>query len=540
MKEEIVIDEEGTNHGSPFEYIWTDKNVRNHPSIGSILNKIDTDKLRNDKSWSEHVFDGEISGSEWADMIDAMKQSDICELKLRDVNIDNKIALSTYFTDKEGKAYVVFRGTAAGEWEDNFQAACVTETMQQQRALDYINSIDAENITVVGHSKGGNKAKYVALLSDKVDRCVSFDGQGFSRLFMDKYEDLIEANKDKITCYALDKDFVNILLYDVYNQKYYIKGHGVSDFLQNHSPNSFFNFYYDGSGKALFYNFEQCKQDETMAALHSFVNYVDSTVPAEDRDELFSFLGTIAAMKMGKDKNEGYTKDYKEDALMKFITKPENADELGLLLAYILEYEEYNNGFTDLISEFLGLSDITGWLFRGIDKLLGYEDSLKNLIENRDAIIKLLKLFRAPKNIIDQINNVGDAYDKAKYEIKPVTTQNTADYDPTSNNNVRDYTQTTRDMLLKLTDEVTNEKPYDVTKWDIWYRMEDWFGLLSIDHYKNNIDDYFKKVIDINGTSHNQMQQIFNNIDATVNNYKNKLKAEVSNLKALSNYILDL
>jgi hypothetical protein len=474
-------------------------------------------------------------------MIDAMKQSDICELKLQDVNIDNKLALSTYFTDKEGKAYVVFRGTAAGEWEDNFQAACVAETTQQQRALDYINSIDAENITVVGHSKGGNKAKYVALLSDKVDRCVSFDGQGFSRLFMDKYEDLIEANKDKITCYALDQDFVNILLYDIYNEKHYIKGNGVSDFLQNHSPNSFFRFYYDKDGNINYY-FNDSKQAESMEILHSFVNYVDSTVPKGKREELFSFLGSLAAKKMGKDPDEGYAKDYPEDELIKCLTDPKNADELGLLLAYILEYEDYEDGITDAVFEIMdsmGMNDITYWL-RKAEKYIGTENILKYLLKHRDKLIVVLKICGAPDEILYLIYNAGKAYDGVKDDVKPVTTKNTADYNPASNNNIRDYTQMTRDMLLKLTDEVTNEKPYDVTKWDIWYRMEDWFGLLSIDHYKNNIDDYYKKVIDINGTSHNQMQQIFNNIDATVNNYKNMLKAEVSNLKALSNYILDL
>jgi len=103
-------------------------------------------------------------------MIDAMKSSDICELKLRNVERDELNALSTYFTDKEGNAYVVFRGTSSGEWKDNFLGGCLSDTDQQKKALDYINSIDAEHITVVGHSKGGNKAKYVALLSDKVDR----------------------------------------------------------------------------------------------------------------------------------------------------------------------------------------------------------------------------------------------------------------------------------------------------------------------------------------------------------------------------------
>lgn len=36
-----------------------------------------------------------------------------------------------------------------------------------------------DSITVTGHSKGGNKAQYVTVLSDKVDRCISMDGQGF-------------------------------------------------------------------------------------------------------------------------------------------------------------------------------------------------------------------------------------------------------------------------------------------------------------------------------------------------------------------------
>lgn len=541
MKKEIVTDKIGINHGGPFEDVWIEDNIKRSTTIGSILKRIDTNKLRTNKDWSEHIFDGEISGSEWADMIDVMKQSDICELTLRDVNIDEKKALSTYFTDKDGNAYVVFRGTSAGEWEDNFEAAYVTETIQQQRALDYINSIDAEHITVVGHSKGGNKAKYVALLSDKVDCCVSFDGQGFSRLFLDKYEDLIKKNKYKITCYALDNDFVNILLYDIYKNKHYIKGNGISSFWQNHSPNSFFYFYYNNIGKAIFYNFEEVKQAESMSILHSFVNYVDSTVPKEDREQLFAFLGTTVAMAKGK-KPPTYTDEYSKKDLMEYLTAPENADELGLLLAYILEYEEYDDRITKAIFEILDSmgKDYLAYLLRKLDKCIGNENILKFVLKNRDKVIWLLKISNAPDDIITLIGNAGDAYDAVKDDIRSVSTKNITDYNATSNNNVRDYTKVTRDMLLNLTNEVTNEKPYNVTKWDLLYQAEDWFGLLSIDNYRNNIDEYFRRVIDINNISHSQMQQIFSSIDSTVNNYKNKMKTEVSNLKTLSNYILNL
>ena len=46
--------------------------------------------------------------------------------------------------------------------------------------------------------KGGNKAQYVGILSDKVDRVLSLDGQGFSKEFVEKYQDLIDKNRHKI------------------------------------------------------------------------------------------------------------------------------------------------------------------------------------------------------------------------------------------------------------------------------------------------------------------------------------------------------
>jgi len=539
MKSEAIYNNGVKVSDSPFENVWTDKMAKNHTTINSILKNIDTDALRNNEYLKDYKFDGEISGSEWADMIDGMKKTDIGELSLQDINMDDKKSLSAYFTDKEGNAYVVFRGTSSGEWKDNFEGAFVTDTEQQQRALDYINSIDADHITVVGHSKGGNKAKYVALLSDKIDRCVAFDGQGFSQLFMEKYQDLIEANKHKITCYALDEDFVNILLYDIYHVKNYIKGNGVSSFEQNHSPNSFFHFSYDADGNVVNYNFVKTEQAEYMVKLHSFINYVAATVPEEDRDSLFSFLGNIVAMAMGK-KPPNYTEKYTKEEIIEYLTAEENADELGLLLAYIIEYEEYDDGISEAVFEImdgLGMQDITKWI-RLVEKWVGTENILKFLLKHPDKVIWILKKLDAPDYIITLISNVAIAYEDRK--VSEVTAANIVEYDVTANDNIRDYTQKTRDKLLKLTDEVANEKPYDVSKWDVWYRIEDWFGHLSIDNYQNKIDEYYREVIDINGTSNHQMQQIFSNIDSTVFGYKNNIENEIQELKILSNKILNL
>ena len=121
-----------------------------------------------------------------------------------------------------------------------------------------------------------------------------------------------------------------------------------------------------------------------------------------------------------------------------------------------------------------------------------------------------------------------------------MTQKRTADYNMNANDSVRDYSQEKRDILLRLTDDVANEKPYDIGKWDIWYRFEDWFGLLNIDRYKNNINRYYEKVIDINGTSRKQMIQIFDEVDHVVRIYKNTMRGEIDKLNTISNKILSL
>ena len=79
------------------------------------------------------------------------------------------------------------------------------------------------DITVCGHSTGGNQAQYVTIAYEKnqgknylqnndIDRCVSFDGQGFSNEFINKYKEDIEKKSDKIICYEPTVSFVGSLL----------------------------------------------------------------------------------------------------------------------------------------------------------------------------------------------------------------------------------------------------------------------------------------------------------------------------------------
>ena len=65
---------------------------------------------------------------------------------------------------------VIFRGTAgdAIEWEDNIMNACREDSPVMLESVDYINNLPEEygdSITVSGHSKGGNRAQYVTIVT---------------------------------------------------------------------------------------------------------------------------------------------------------------------------------------------------------------------------------------------------------------------------------------------------------------------------------------------------------------------------------------
>lgn len=151
------------------------------------------------------------------------------------------------FTKPNGDVSVIFRGTGSGEWLDNGEGLSgipqknvyitygkggraiyhktVTNdyaTTQQVEALNWFRRISSKsgwnkltNITVSGHSKGGNKAQFVAIHSDLVDNCYSFDGQGFSPEALDAlknhYKTKYNERRQKIMSFATDNDYVNVL-----------------------------------------------------------------------------------------------------------------------------------------------------------------------------------------------------------------------------------------------------------------------------------------------------------------------------------------
>lgn len=180
-----------------------------------------------------------VKENEWMLILKQIKNSsNLKELTITNIDADYNGLKAACFTDKKDNAYVVFRGTKTiEEWSDNGQGAYKVETKEQLNALNYVSKLKYKRIIVTGHSKGGNKAKYTALLSDKVNKCISFDGQGFSNEFIRQYNKQINSKKSNILSINAKYDYVNCLLNSINEEKVYINTSFQRNPLYYHKPN---------------------------------------------------------------------------------------------------------------------------------------------------------------------------------------------------------------------------------------------------------------------------------------------------------------
>lgn len=150
--------------------------------------------------------------------------------------LEEKDVRAICYTDrKDNNPVVVFRGTGGTKeaWRDNFEGAYESDTRIQQIADDFVRYECGgyENITVTGHSKGGNLAQYVTITcSDKVQRCISYDGQGFGDEFISKNRREISEAAPKIKSISAYNDFVNILLTTVAGEAIYVCNDAGAEF----------------------------------------------------------------------------------------------------------------------------------------------------------------------------------------------------------------------------------------------------------------------------------------------------------------------
>lgn len=282
------------------------------------------------------------NGEEWRKVLNAVLADDtLLDMKMIAVKEGSEETGGTaavFFNEKTGEVVVAFRGTEKYEWKDNFIGGALTAvetgadtlnqtgtikaglekgmeivfghkfrdtyvdvtTYYQEEALKWYQELDipelaggeVKTITVIGHSKGGNKAKYIAILDDSVTRCLSFDGQGFSDEFFRKYERRIAERAYVITNHNVDFDFVNILLNDVGERIYYVGngyGDGISKILEAHCPDTY--FFYDEEGRADMVVAEG--QAELMMELDKFLNSYLRTLPDKKKVETLELICSL-------------------------------------------------------------------------------------------------------------------------------------------------------------------------------------------------------------------------------------------------------
>ncbi|MDO5132770.1 MAG: DUF2974 domain-containing protein [Eubacteriales bacterium] len=310
---------------------------------------------------------GDDSGSfmtsqDWKNIVQSVKNDPkLMNLQIRETHVDTAEngggGLSMVFTDDSSKeAVVLFRGTAGGEWKDNFTGGNVTDTDQQKNALQWYQDVcekydlDRYEMTVTGHSKGGNKSKYITIMDDTVDHCVSFDGQGFSDKFMENYKDRIARRQELIENHNADYDYVNLLLNDIGETTFYKGqeiGNGGGGFLENHCPNSLMKWKEDGS-----FSMEECPdgQPSEMRAVDAFFNNCLRSLPDDKRSDMLDMAYNF--LMIGFSLSDNSSGESWED-FRKLLHDPKTADVLPYLIAYFIQYERSNPETADEIRKFL-------------------------------------------------------------------------------------------------------------------------------------------------------------------------------------------
>jgi len=263
---------------------------------------------------------------------------------------------AVFIGDEYKEAVVAFRGTADNEWIDDCVGANKVDTLQQINAMEWFKSayrklnLEDYTITVTGHSKGGNKAKYIGIVSNIPNRVVSFDGQGFSDEFIEHYRRRIVKRQGIIENHNIDFDYVNILMNDVGKKTYYIGyDYGKHGFAESHCPNTFLNF---GENGQYTMQVNPNGQRPEMQILDQFFNsMIRSGVSKKEQEETNRLVGVLVerAFSIGKDQT---VSEY-INLLCDLVGDPQYSDNTAYLFAFCIKYSKQNKDFLKTLKELM-------------------------------------------------------------------------------------------------------------------------------------------------------------------------------------------
>lgn len=274
--------------------IYTDY-CDNQVSVREIITKMEADILN-----GKNMNLCEMSNEEWLALIDSVKKDPILlKYVVQEYKEDPtgmRVACFVDDTSNPQNVNVVFRGTSGDyEWHDNGEGGYLSDTRQQEMAADYVNGLPEKfgsEMTVTGHSKGGNKAQYVTIVTDRIERCVSFDGQGFSQEFLEKYAEPIDKKSERILSISASDDFVNCLLFSIAGTKIYIETESQEQFIYYHKP----NILLDENGEIR----AQTEQAFLSKAINEYTTYLITNISEPERSVTID--GLIALLEDGDSK----------------------------------------------------------------------------------------------------------------------------------------------------------------------------------------------------------------------------------------------
>lgn len=270
--------------------------VSDNATVQEIINRMEADDfegMKNDKG----MYPCEMTKSEWQGLVNSIKE----EPKLLEYIVteyDTKYKRVACFVDSKEKptdVNVIFKGTDSKyKWHDNGEGGYLIETNLQAWAANYVEKLPdtyGKSITVSGHSKGGNEAQYVTILTDRIGKCVSYDGQGFSKEFLEEYPDKIALRSQKITSISASNDYVNCLLYSVAGTTIYIETENQNNPLHYHKP----NILLDDNGKLR----EQTKQSYISKVINEYSTYLISNLEEPERSQTIDGLIDVVISAVG-------------------------------------------------------------------------------------------------------------------------------------------------------------------------------------------------------------------------------------------------
>ena len=89
-------------------------------------------------------------------------------------------------------------------------------------------------------------------------------------------------------------------------------------------------------------------------------------------------------------------------------------------------------------------------------------------------------------------------------------------------------------MLLDVAKETDEEKWWQISRWDCWYKVDKFFGGLAADwdRYSGNIDTYYRKLIDMNDAGAKDIRKIFEKVYAIDSAYAGNINASTERLSS--------